>query len=101
MHESFFEMPEQNWGMIGSISKARLKKMLDLTGFDNGVLSFNYLGAPIFKGMVKSSYFQPVVDKILAKLIVWKGSFLIIVGRSLLVQSMMHYMLIHTIGVYS
>jgi hypothetical protein len=75
----------------GSITHGRLNIIVDLLNFKVGALPFNYLGVPIFKGKPKSSYLQPVADKIASKLIAWKASLLSMAGRVQLVKSVIHY----------
>lgn len=85
----------------GGISDMRLENMVQLLGFSVGSLPFTYLGAPIFKGRSKASYFQPIADRIKVKLSAWKASLLSIAGRVQLVKSVVQSMLIHTMTVYS
>jgi len=70
-------------------------------GFNIGTLPFTYLGVPIFKGKPKYAYFQPIADKIKNKLSAWKASLLSIVGRVLLIKSVIQGMLVHCITIYS
>jgi hypothetical protein len=85
----------------GSITHGRLNIIVDLLNFKVGALPFNYLGVPIFKGKPKSSYLQPVADKIASKLTAWKASLLSMAGRVQLVKSVIQSMLIYSISVYS
>jgi hypothetical protein len=70
------------------------------SGFAELQIPFNYLGVPIFKGKPKSSYLQPVADKIASKLIAWKASLLSMAGRVQLVNSVIQSILICSISVY-
>jgi hypothetical protein len=85
----------------GSISNSRLLHIAQFLGFSIGALPFVYLGVPIFKGSPKVAYFQPMADKIKAKLAAWKASLLSVAGRIELVKSVVQSMLIHSITVYS
>lgn len=85
----------------GSISTHRLLQISNLIGFNTGFLPFNYLGEPIFNGKPKTSYFQPLADKVKLKLSAWKASLLSIAGRIQLVKSVIQCMLLHCISVYS
>jgi hypothetical protein len=85
----------------GGISQVRLNHIVNLIGFNVGSLPFNYLGVPIFKGKPKASFFYPMADKIKAKLSSWKASLLSIAGRTQLVKSVIHSMLMHSISVYA
>jgi len=64
-------------------------------------LIFYYLGVPIFKGKLKACYLQPIVDKIKLKLSNWKGSLLSMACRVQLVRSVIQFMLIYIISIYS
>jgi len=66
-----------------------------------GSFPFNYLGVPIFRGKPKSTYLQPIDDRIKLKLSSWKASLHSIAGRVQLVKSVIQGMLIHSISVYS
>jgi hypothetical protein len=74
---------------------------VELLNFKLGSLPFNYLGVPIFKGKPKTSYLQPIADKISSKLTAWKASLLSMVGRVQLVKSVIQSMLIYNISLYS
>jgi hypothetical protein len=65
----------------GGITNNRMNNIVNLLGFNVGSLPFTYLGAPIFKGKPKGIHFQPIADKVKAKLAKWKASLLSIAGR--------------------
>ena len=48
----------------GSIPSNILNYIDEMLVFNIGTLPFMYLGVPIFKGKPKSSYLQPIADKI-------------------------------------
>lgn len=56
---------------------------------------------PLFQGKPRSRHFQPIADKIKAKLSTWKGSLLSIIGRVQLVQPIIHGMIAYSFHVYS
>jgi hypothetical protein len=85
----------------GSITHGRLNLIVAVLNFKVGTLPFNYLGVPIFRGKPKSSYLQPIADKISSKLTAWKASLLSMAGRVQLVQSVIQSMLIYSITIYS
>jgi hypothetical protein len=85
----------------GSITQGRLNLIVQLFNFNLGSLPFNYLGIPIFKGKPKSSFLQPIADRIKLKLSAWKASLLSIAGRVQLVRSVIQSMLTYSISVYS
>jgi hypothetical protein len=73
----------------------------NLLGFGVGLISFNYLGCPIFIGKPKTVYFQSIADKIKVKLASWKGALLSIMGRVQLVKSIIHGMLVYSFHIYA
>jgi len=77
-----------------------LNYLVNYLGFQAGTLPFNYLGVPIFKGKPKKFHLQPIADKIKVKLSTWKASLLSMAGRSLLVKSVIHAMMVHSLTVY-
>ena len=93
--------PSKSTVYYGSISNARIELIPDLIGFNRGSLPFTYLGDPIFKGKPKRIHLQSIADKIKSKFSAWRASLLSIVGRVLLVKSVIQGMLIHSLSVYS
>jgi hypothetical protein len=85
----------------GSIDNSRLLMITNLLGFGVGLISFNYLGCPIFIGKSKTVYFQSIADKIKVKLASWKGALLSIMGRVQLVKSIIHGMLVYSFHIYA
>lgn len=65
-----------------------------------GKLPFTYLGAPIFKYVIKGIYFKKAVDRISSKLTSWKGMLLFIAGRLKLVKSVVRSMMLCTMLIY-
>jgi hypothetical protein len=78
------------------ISHNRLGHTTNLLGFTIGNLPFTYLGATIFKGRPKVSYFQPIVDKFKSKLPTWKDSTLSNAWRVQVVNLVVQIMILHT-----
>jgi len=93
--------PAKSTIFSSSISRSRLEHLVNMLGFNSGNLPFNYLGVPIFKGKPKASHLQPIADKIKTKLHSWQAPFLSIAGRALLIKSVIHPMLTHSMAVYS
>ncbi|XP_058783502.1 uncharacterized protein LOC131658194 [Vicia villosa] len=93
--------PSKSVIYAGSMSNDRHSLLANLVGFCKGQLPFYYLGVPIFKGRPKAIYFQPLADKIKAKLAAWKASLLSIAGRVQLVMSVIQSMTVYSIMVYS
>jgi hypothetical protein len=85
----------------GSITPGRLHLIVQLLNFKIGSVPFNYLGVPIFKGKPKTSYLQPIADKIKLKLSAWKASLLTMAGRVQLVKAVIQSMMIYSITLYS
>lgn len=71
-----------------------------ILGFHSGQLPFFYLGVPIFIGKPKKVHLQPIADKVKLRLALWKGSLLSIMGRTQLVKSIIHGMLVYSFHVY-
>jgi len=46
----------------------------------HGLLPFNYLGVPIFVGVAKRRFLQPLTDKVKLKIAYWKGKSLSMMG---------------------
>lgn len=85
----------------GGVTPSRMQNIINLLGFSVGSFPFTYLGAPIFKGRPKCSYFQPIADRVRIKLASWKASLLSIAGKVQLVKSVVQSMLINTMCIYS
>lgn len=73
---------------------------MNFLGFHIGILAFIYLGVPIFKGIPKAIYFQPIMDNIHLKLAYCKASLLSFAGRIQGNKSILHSMLIYFITIY-
>ncbi|KAI5425814.1 hypothetical protein KIW84_031581 [Lathyrus oleraceus] len=83
----------------GSISSRKINKLIRLTGFQHGIIPFNYLGVPLFKGTVKKYFLSPIVDRYLSKLSRWKVYCLSMDDRLTLVKSIIHGMLAQSINI--
>lgn len=62
----------------GKITSTRLNYVMELTGFSKGGIPFIYLRIPIFKGKVKASYFQPIVNRLMPNLFAWKAFYFLL-----------------------
>lgn len=69
-------------------------------GISSKILSFNYLGVPLFIGIPQKMYLQPIADRIFAKFAWWKWSTLSMARRLCLVQSMVLSSLTHSMMIY-
>lgn len=78
----------------------REQAIMDLMEIRESHLPFTYLGAPIFKGSPKASYFRKICDKVCNQYAGWKGKMLSIAGRTQLVKSVIHDMLVYTLLIY-
>ncbi|KAL6190669.1 hypothetical protein ACLB2K_037063 [Fragaria x ananassa] len=106
----FFEEYGLNSGQIINRAKSsvfiskhiqrRQQSIVSSLGMKLGSTPFTYLGVPIFRGKPRSSYFQPITDKIRVRFSSWKGSMLSMAGRLQLIMSTIYSMLIHSFQVY-
>ncbi|KAL6187555.1 hypothetical protein ACLB2K_038953 [Fragaria x ananassa] len=106
----FFEEYGLNSGQIINRAKSsvfiskhiqrRQHSIVSSLGMKLGSTPFTYLGVPIFRGKPRSSYFQPITDKIRVRFSSWKGSMLSMAGRLQLIKSTIYSMLIHSFQVY-
>lgn len=85
----------------GSMSSRRIAETFRLFSFGAGKLPFTYLGVPLFQGKPKVCHLQQIADRIKLKLGHWKGSTLSIMGRVMLVKSIIHGMLLYSFQIYS
>lgn len=69
--------------------------------FSTNSLPFIYLGVPLFKGKRNMILLQPIADRLINKLVSWKGSLLSFVGRVELVKSSIVGMLTHNMIAYA
>ncbi|KAL9681261.1 hypothetical protein QQ045_013043 [Rhodiola kirilowii] len=81
------------------IGLERKKNILKTTKFIEGTFPTNYLGAPLFPGRVKISYFKPLEDTIRSRSMGWTKNFLNISGRSTLIVSVLSSLSIHTLSI--
>lgn len=84
-----------------SIIESNVNSIIASSSFSRGSFPFNYLGILIFKGRIKYSYLSHSSDIILNKLSSWKGSLLYMVGRLILVKSIIQGMIYYIINIYS
>ncbi|KAL6127132.1 hypothetical protein ACLB2K_075175 [Fragaria x ananassa] len=85
---------------IGNSIHSRRHSISNFLGIPLGSAPFMYLGAPIFHGKPRASYFHQIVDKIRIKLSSWVSSFLSMAGRLQLIKSVIFSMLVYTFQVY-
>lgn len=85
---------------VGGISLDRHKIPASIIGFKIAFPPLIYLGVPIFVGKPKVVHFLSLAGKIRLKLASWKAKLLSMAGRALLVKSVIHSMLIHSISIY-
>ncbi|XP_073138455.1 uncharacterized protein [Henckelia pumila] len=64
-------------------------KYLEITGFGEGSLSIKYLGAPLFIGPKKSSYFSNIIVNVTKKLQGWDTQLLSFGSRLVLIKSVL------------
>ncbi|XP_058747188.1 uncharacterized protein LOC131620199 [Vicia villosa] len=76
-------------------------RLADIIGFTKASPPFIYLGVPIFIGKPKANHFNFLADNIKLKLATWKANLLSMVGRVMLVKTMIHSMMVHCITIYN
>ncbi|KAL6141135.1 hypothetical protein ACLB2K_059426 [Fragaria x ananassa] len=106
----FFEEYGLNSGQIINRAKSsvfiskhiqrRQHSIVSSLGMKLGSTPFTYLDVPIFRGKPRSSYFQPITEKIRVRFSSWKGSMLSMASRLQLIKSTIYSMLIHSFQVY-
>ncbi|XP_019435225.1 PREDICTED: uncharacterized protein LOC109341721 [Lupinus angustifolius] len=79
----------------------KIGKLTSWLGFGAGSLPFNYLGVPVFQGKPKAIHLQPIADRIINKLVKWKGCCLSIMGRVELVKTIIQSMLVYSFHIYT
>ncbi|KAL9670846.1 hypothetical protein QQ045_008405 [Rhodiola kirilowii] len=77
----------------------RKKNILQNTKFTEGAFPTKYLGAPLFPGRSKISYFKYLEDAIRSKITGWSKNFLNISGRATLISSVLSSISIHTLAI--
>lgn len=85
----------------GAMHQARKIRIAKFVGFPMGFMSFMYLGVPVFRGTPKKIYFQALVDKTKCKLAFWKDVLLSNVGKTQIIQYVIHNMMVYSITTYS
>ncbi|KAL9660120.1 hypothetical protein QQ045_024931 [Rhodiola kirilowii] len=81
------------------INEERRKALLDITYFSEGNFPVNYLGAPLFAGRARVSYFKHLEDVVRSKISSWAKNFLFMSGRATLISSVLGSMSIHTLSI--
>lgn len=61
-------------------------------------LPIDYLECKLFKGRTKAAYFQPIVDKVNQRLAGWRGRFLSIDSRVLLIKHVLAAIPLHVMA---
>ncbi|KAF5201766.1 RNA-directed DNA polymerase (reverse transcriptase)-related family protein, partial [Thalictrum thalictroides] len=85
---------------LGAMSIDKKRKIEDFFDIKEGALPERYLGVPLFKGSVKKSWIQILVDKIKKRASSWAGRMLSFQGRVVLIQSVLSSIPIHNMGIY-
>lgn len=73
--------------VIAGLPAGEKAALLHSTGFQEGSLPFKYLGVPITSGRLSTSDCLLLVQKIIAKILVWKSLNLSYAGRVVLINS--------------
>ena len=75
-------------------------KIQRILSCSHGCLPFTYLGVPIFVGVPKCRFLQPLADKVKLKLASWKGKSLSMMGQIQLVNLMITRFLAYNFNMY-
>ncbi|CAM8940592.1 unnamed protein product [Rhodiola kirilowii] len=81
------------------INDARRKELIKSTKFTAGQFPTKYLGAPLFPGRPKISYFQHMEETIRGRIAEWYKSFLSMSGRTTLISSVLGSLHIHILSI--
>ncbi|KAL0874846.1 hypothetical protein Bca101_024551 [Brassica carinata] len=71
-------------------NRGTLKAMADSFGLSLGSLPVKYLGLPLMPHRLRQTDYQPLIDKILARITSWKNRHLSFAGRLQLIQSVLN-----------
>ncbi|CAM8892705.1 unnamed protein product [Rhodiola kirilowii] len=82
----------------GIIFKRR-KTIIEMTKFQEGKFPVIYLGAPLFCGRSKISYFNHLEEVVKGKIAGWSKNFLSIGGRATLINAVLSSVSIHTLSI--
>jgi len=82
------------------MSPSRRIALAGLLGFSVGVIPFQCMGFPIYKGKPCCIQFQAIMGRIKVRLATWKSSLLSIMGWVQLVKSIIHRMLVYSFHIY-
>ncbi|XP_058759242.1 uncharacterized protein LOC131632512 [Vicia villosa] len=74
---------------FGGTNEVEKDTILNITGYEEGVLPFKYLGVPLSSRRLSINQCQPLVDKITARIQHWTAHLLSAAGRSQLVKSVL------------
>ncbi|XP_058785046.1 uncharacterized protein LOC131659953 [Vicia villosa] len=74
---------------FGGVKEEDKQKILAVSGFEEGILSFKYLGVPLSSRKLSINQCQPLIDKIVARVNHWTTHLLSYAGRSQLVKSVL------------
>ncbi|KAL9685860.1 hypothetical protein QQ045_023314 [Rhodiola kirilowii] len=77
----------------------RRKYILQNTKFSEGYSPTRYLGAPLYPGRTRISYFKYLEDSIRNRITGWAKNFLNISGRATLISSVLSSISIHTLSI--
>ncbi|KAL9661558.1 hypothetical protein QQ045_026382 [Rhodiola kirilowii] len=81
------------------INEKRRKSVLEITNFTKGIFPVKYLGAPLFPGKAKASYFKHLEDTVKGKVASWAKNFLTMSGRATLISAVLCSVSIHTLSI--
>ncbi|XP_009588818.1 uncharacterized protein [Nicotiana tomentosiformis] len=74
---------------FGGVNPVLQQQILAILGFLKGELPFRYLGVPLSSKRLSITQCQPLIDKMLGKIISWTSKFLSYAGRVMLIKSVL------------
>ena len=78
-------------------SRVKVRSISSFAGMASKHPPIDYLGYKLVKGRVKSTQFQPLIDKLNKRLARWKGKLLTIGGRMILIKHVLVAIPLHNL----
>ncbi|KAL9675251.1 hypothetical protein QQ045_003452 [Rhodiola kirilowii] len=84
---------------LGHIKEERRKSTLEISKFSEGTLPVTYLGAPLFTGKARVSYFKHLEAVVRGKISSWAKNFLSMSDRATIIASVQGSVSNHTLSI--
>ena len=84
-----FPNPEKSAVYFAGVNRGEIQRILEVSGFKQGVLPFNYLGIPIDAKRLPSHEGDNLVERMLGRIRSWKAKKLSYAGRLVLVNAVL------------